>query len=318
MTAPAPLPDLSRLTDAVLERQGHREGGEIRFRCPQPDHVDEHPSARWNPKKGVWCCDACSAGGGFSKLADLLGIAPEAKWNSERHHRTMQSARPMKSRTPQWCKAKPIESALERIYWDAVRKQWPGRLPVAAEGRGFEAADGPTLGFTRWPGGDLMFPLLDPLNNIVGAKVRLAKQGSAKYLPVGPNTNHPTYRRPKWPGGGNDRAWCSPGISSMDTVLIVEGELSAMIAFLAVGDMLGVMGTNGTSGKLWREVFEGRHVLVYADGDAAGQKALERWADESRIAGAKTVTTLGPLDGGMDFCDFAHQHGREALRDWLA
>ena len=55
----APPPELER---AILARQGKREGAEIRFLCPA--HDDRKPSARYNPQKQLWRCDACGTGGG--------------------------------------------------------------------------------------------------------------------------------------------------------------------------------------------------------------------------------------------------------------
>ncbi len=59
---------------AIAKRDGRKEGAEIRFRCPNPNHADAHPSARWNPRKGVWHCDACGSGGGAIDLARRLGL----------------------------------------------------------------------------------------------------------------------------------------------------------------------------------------------------------------------------------------------------
>jgi hypothetical protein len=69
-------PDLPRLERCTLARQGRREGREIRFLCPA--HQDQRPSARWNPDKSTWYCDACHQGGGWRDLAERLGLpAPE-------------------------------------------------------------------------------------------------------------------------------------------------------------------------------------------------------------------------------------------------
>ena len=63
------------ITGACRDRAGQTlPNGEVRFRCPCPDHPDEHPSARWSPEKGTWFCDVCKEGGGWMQLADLLGI----------------------------------------------------------------------------------------------------------------------------------------------------------------------------------------------------------------------------------------------------
>jgi hypothetical protein len=70
---------IEAITAAVLQRGGRREGGEFRFRCPNGDahaHGDLHPSARWNPAKAVWRCDACGAHGGAVNLARRLDVLP--------------------------------------------------------------------------------------------------------------------------------------------------------------------------------------------------------------------------------------------------
>lgn len=67
-----PVGLLSQLETAILGRQGKPEGRETRFLCPA--HDDHHPSARWNPEKKTWVCDACGAGGGWSDLSKRLGL----------------------------------------------------------------------------------------------------------------------------------------------------------------------------------------------------------------------------------------------------
>jgi hypothetical protein len=69
-----PTTFLTALEESVTARNGTLEHGEIRFRCPGENHVDEHPSARWNGTKAVWCCDVCGEGGGALDLADRLSI----------------------------------------------------------------------------------------------------------------------------------------------------------------------------------------------------------------------------------------------------
>ena len=58
--------ELSEVESAVMARAGSpMPNGEIRFRCPQPGHADEHPSARFNSEKLTWFCDTEKKGGGF-------------------------------------------------------------------------------------------------------------------------------------------------------------------------------------------------------------------------------------------------------------
>ncbi len=64
-----PPPELEQ---AILARQGKREGREIRFLCPA--HDDHKPSARYNLDKYVWFCDACGKGGGWKDLSKRLQL----------------------------------------------------------------------------------------------------------------------------------------------------------------------------------------------------------------------------------------------------
>jgi hypothetical protein len=93
MTAPfMPSPELiAEITAAVMLRDGTPERDEIRFRCLAEGHPDDHPSARWNPKKATWCCDVCKAGGGCLDLADRLGL-PRPDVVRENGHASAKSA----------------------------------------------------------------------------------------------------------------------------------------------------------------------------------------------------------------------------------
>lgn len=62
----------SQVEDAVMARGGKKRGAEIRFRCVS--HDDEHPSADYNPQKGVWICRACRESGNYWHLGLLLGV----------------------------------------------------------------------------------------------------------------------------------------------------------------------------------------------------------------------------------------------------
>lgn len=71
---PFPSGFLDAIDRAVRDREGRSERGEVRFRCPAPDHEDRHPSARWNRDKATWHCDACGTGGGVLDLGDRLNV----------------------------------------------------------------------------------------------------------------------------------------------------------------------------------------------------------------------------------------------------
>lgn len=48
---------------ALTGEQLSGRGAELVTRCPNPSHVDEHPSCRVNVGKQLWCCDPCGIGG---------------------------------------------------------------------------------------------------------------------------------------------------------------------------------------------------------------------------------------------------------------
>jgi putative DNA primase/helicase len=85
--------DLTRLLE---QRGARREGEELRFPCPKPEHHangDAHWSARWHPEKGVWRCDVSGEGAGTLNLRWLLFMNRDASWSEassprSQHRRT--------------------------------------------------------------------------------------------------------------------------------------------------------------------------------------------------------------------------------------
>ncbi len=73
----------SNLTEAirvaVMARDGHASGDEIRFLCPihEDDGNPHTPSASWNSTKGAWFCQVCREGGSNFDLAQRLGLAKQ-------------------------------------------------------------------------------------------------------------------------------------------------------------------------------------------------------------------------------------------------
>src|SRR5437763_13750067 len=70
------------ITAAVMGRDGEERGGEIRFRCPWPEHHangDARPSCRFNREKATWYCDVGQVGGGALDLAKALDVPLPAR-----------------------------------------------------------------------------------------------------------------------------------------------------------------------------------------------------------------------------------------------
>ena len=79
---------VNKIEAAIWQRQGRREGSEIRFLCFL--HADHHPSARYKAEKVTWFCDVCKKGGGIKDLAEKLGI-PMSNNKSDIQYRLEES-----------------------------------------------------------------------------------------------------------------------------------------------------------------------------------------------------------------------------------
>lgn len=184
----------------------------------------------------------------------------------------------------------------------ALKVESTHRVPPALIGRGFQEDDIPTLWIAEGENGDGLFAISGPEGQLLNVKRRHAgKDANPRY----------SYEV----AGNGSPAWCSPRILEADEVLVIEGELNGMAAWLARPE-LGVMGPAGANGCLHLDALRGRIVYVYADRDDPGDKARERWAQQANDAGAKRVYTLDPWPDG-DACDVAGRLSREHLRERL-
>jgi hypothetical protein len=196
------------------------------------------------------------------------------------------------------CDNLTLESTAYTAYVDRIGLL--KRIPRSLENRGFLLEDIWNLGIVGI-GEDALIPILNPRGEIVRVK-RRHQEGNQRYSYTSSGSGTP--------------AWCSPNFAECDTVLVCEGELNAMIAWCVVPDF-AVMGVAGTNGCLWLDALKGKQVFVYADSDAVGQTARDRWAQAAHEAGAKKVFKLEPLPDLKDFCDIAGHQSRDALREML-
>ena len=194
---------------------------------------------------------------------------------------------------------KPVSNHLLKQHIRAA--QHLRYLPQAMSGRGFVLSDLRRLVFAA-EGHDAVFPITGPDGAVLALKRRYARPGS------GPRYRYTT------PGHGTP-AWCSPDFGKSETVLIVEGELNAMICWLACPE-LAVMGVAGTGGSLHTAALTGRTVYVCADGDEPGQKARDKWSAQALSVGACKVYALDPWPA--DACEIAGRAGREKLSELLS
>jgi DNA primase len=200
------------------------------------------------------------------------------------------------------CTAKPLSDALHVKYWQRLEQL------QKSPREGFTVDDCKALGIAA-SGDDAVLAVTDPLGNIVTFKQRrhTVSEGQSRYFYLTKDCGTP--------------AWCSPSFFTSEKVLIVEGELNAMACALVRHNMdedLAVMGVAGVNGQLWLGALKDKIVYCYADGDAPGQAARDRWAVAAIEAGAKRVFRLEPLPDLKDFCDVVGNEGRDALREVLS
>lgn len=267
-----------------------------------PAHDDHSPSCHIYP--GGFKCFSCGARGDhvdWLKLIHNLSTVDAIKELERRAEGYVPTPAPRPAAAAPRLRStnfKPVASNVLAQHWQLASQF--SHVPPSMEGRGFAFEELEYLGFAAL-GDDAAFPVTGPDGVVLALKRRYAKPYQGQRY------------RYTTPGHGTP-AWCSPGFSDYDRMLVVEGELNAMACFLAA-PQLAVMGVAGTGGSLHLRAFEGRTVYVYADGDGPGQKARADWAAQALRVGALKVFVLEPW--AMDACDVAGKMGREALAELL-
>ena len=292
-----------RIADVAGELGHHIMGG--RMRCPDAAHEDRTPSAFVHPDErgGHIHCYGCGA---HWDLVDFL-----VQFKSLTMRQALEEAgrpiepgqRPRRApRRPQPdvkpCTTEPLP--LKAVAEHQRRARKLQAVPAALEGRGLTLEDCRELQVAE-TNGDAYFPIPNAAGDVLRIKVRLATpRNGMRYF----------YSDPHGRGAGSP-AWCSRSVVVATLVLVIEGELNAMIAWRARPD-LGVIGPAGVNGCVPLDALTGKDVVVYTDGDNVGNRARQRWAAAAHEAGARSVMTLSPWTDG-DACDIAGAHGLDEL-----
>jgi len=206
---------------------------------------------------------------------------------------------------------------LEEQFRDARRRLLAYRtLPEVFQERGFslEHLQSPEsglhdLGLDRHGNG--VIAQRDLNGTLLGLKLRLIGAGATRYVErPGPNGNPP---------------WLPSSVREMSAegrrgVLCIEGELNAMLSFVALRSSgWVVVGLGSAFGPLpWPWLTRmGLPVVVFLDRGRAGDKSFGAWQVE---AGAMRLTLVraGPLLADWDACEYAARCGFGALAPrWL-
>lgn len=177
----------------------------------------------------------------------------------------------------------------------------------ALAGRGFSIKTMKQYGITA-DGPNALIPITDPHGVIVQIKTRYGDGREQRYGYI---------------KGYSSPPWCSPDAHKQDVVILVEGELNAIIlhASLSEGGNAQGMAMVGMPGADTKEIpypdfLLDKVVYVYSDDDGPGEEARQTWTKLAHDQGARSVYTIPPLTYPLDFCDYAGKHSRSGLAEY--
>src|SRR5690625_53052 len=261
---------------------------------------------------------AMAAGLGHTEIEATLRSAQEAARSGYTlQPRTFRGARNGKQRRTTNTSGPPSrwpEQVLKNILEGVETLRTHGEIPEVLRLHGFDRSDVENLEFLTH-GKDVAFVVRDAYGCATALKVRRSSPGTSgkyRYLKEFNGAQLLT---------GQNTAWHSPGFGSDPSrpLLLMEGELNAMQSWRVLDGLADVIGVAGTNGKLnWSALASRRRVAIYADGDAAGVKAAEKWRRAARSAKASSATVIPPWFGAdgapIDACDIAATLGKDELR----
>ncbi len=284
--------DLPDLVARLWPESGARPGRPGLYRAVW--RGDRKPSLSLFRARGMWFFrdHATGQSGNAYHLLLAAGLSKEEAVAILLGERPLPDPPRLPKRKRERPKGKPPVDLEKALAEAQARLREAKALPKVLEGRGIALEEAVALGMGLSPEGDLLLPIYDPEGRVVAVKVRHLNPRDGqryRYLTRGSGT-------PPWYG---------PGFGHRNALLVVEGELNAVALYLAVGDLLDVVGVAGVGGTLPEP--DGRPTFLLLDGDEAGRKAAERW--QATLGGH----VLPPLEEG-DACDVAARAGREALR----
>lgn len=280
-----------------LKRVATTQGGEWAGPCPFCGGRDRfrvwpnHPAG-----KGRWWCRGCGRKGdavdflqeaeglSFRNALERLGVSPEGVRTRGGETKAL-TGRKTQTQFPHE-KREPVDPAPSPPDWPAeVEYFLTGariRLEAREEARAFLAGRGLTLETARaaglgWTLGEPL-PLADGLAKIPEGLVIPWAEGDTLWA-VRFRAKEPG-QGPKYTSlrGSVGRVLYLPRPLTGRPVVLVEGELDALLILQEAGDLCDPVATGSAmGGRAWKERLEGVPVLVAFDADEAGEKAAGWW-----------------------------------------
>lgn len=264
-----------------MGKRAKKRGREILVQCLNPAHRDEHPSMSIRADGAVFICSSCGYKGNWHKLVQQLGLPP-LPGSDQPKDEVLENQAALKEMVHQGPLAKAVNLS---IRLPTRLAPWPG-----GDFRGFSERTLRRLGTQVWSDRDIKriyWPFMLH-GKIVGGSGRVLPEYEPK--PVDGETKdeykvrlktwyryeHPKYRNVH---GVHAKQVLYPYdiYGSLDTVVLVEGQTSAIRLIDAGIDAMAILGVEN-----WSDTKRGllrskgvRHIILLFDGDDAGRRATE-------------------------------------------
>jgi len=316
------------------------------WRGPCPFHQGTHRNFSVSPKKRMYYCFVCHAGGDvFNFLQKRLGLDwPSAvRTVAEKSGIEIRVRRdPLGAREPVWEINAAAAEYFQRMLWEddlgALAREYVAKRHVSREaadkfGLGFAPREiGLLRGYLNTLGyddakllsagllvqreeaeeprprfrGRLMFPIYDASGRLSGFGGRLIGPGEPKYLN---SADSVTFTKGRLLYGLN---WARHAIRRDERLLLVEGYFDVVRLVLAgIESVVAPLGTALTEDQASMISRQTKNVFLLYDSDTAGQKATFRAGDLLLAQGVSVRVVT--LPDGEDPDTFVDSHGRAAL-----
>lgn len=323
-----PLPELFASWGVKL-RQGQRGGGQYyRGRCPFHEDRDpslsiiRYPDGMWHWKCHSGCghgtiIDALMLREGLAKAAAIARAREVTGVQAERRSPVAVGAGRVQVSSAAAAVAEPVpvasREALDDSWYAALgesverlAQQRSAPAVLSRYGISLEAAGELFLGLDEQ--GGLVIPIFGAQKQLVNLKRRAPRP-----------EEKPRYRY--LVTGVGATPWVSPNWQpEAQHVLVVEGEMNAIAAHVALRELnsrVAVIGMPGAESSLSiDDTLEARNIYIYADDDAAGNRARQRWAEQATQQGA-IVAQMPPLPEAGDYAEVLASMGASAFGRYL-
>ena len=314
--------DLADVLDALAPGEGN--GRRRAWRCPEPDHLDEHPSVKVSTdRRGVerWRCWSGGHGGTAIDAvvaARNMPVGDAIRWLNDNYAHLEPLQRPARPEPRPVGRPAPevIEyvERCEKLLWtgsgrrirDWLNERGLGDEVLAANRVGADPGrrylPRPKGLPAGWPAA--VYPALDPSGDVVYFQARFIEppEGRCKY-------DNPASR---W--ASNPRlAWSRPTraqLAANDVLVVTEGIPDALVAAQAGCRSVGVLGSTYSDRHVARQISDGgfeatdQRIVVCFDADEAGRNGSVHLVELLNQCGVDDVVELVP-PAGLDLTDWA-------------